>query len=133
MRVAHQTLIFPKWKKDKKPYRKSNILNDYILICIVCVQVRNRYTCWGTWCACHPHMLSLDFVFKQIFVAQKLEIKILWQCFGSVTFWYGSRCRSRSSNPYFCLTDSDADLGGPKSYGSVSGTMVKSQKEVKKQ
>jgi hypothetical protein len=30
-------------------------------------------------------------------------------------------------------TDSDADLGGPKTYGSVSGTMVKSQKEVKKQ
>ncbi len=29
-------------------------------------------------------------------------------------FWYGSG----SSDPYLCLTDPDADLGGPKIYGS---------------
>jgi hypothetical protein len=31
-----------------------------------------------------------------------------------VTFWYGSRCRSGSSDPYLCLTDPDADQWGLK-------------------
>jgi hypothetical protein len=30
------------------------------------------------------------------------------QCCGSVTFWYGSGCRSGSSDPYLGLTDQDA-------------------------
>ncbi len=36
------------------------------------------------------------------------------QCWGSVTFWYGSVCGS--SDPYLWLTD--PDTGGPKTYGS---------------
>jgi hypothetical protein len=46
------------------------------------------------------------------------------QCCGSaLTFWYGCG----SSDPYLCLTDPDADPGGPKTYGSEcgSGTLVK--------
>ncbi len=35
------------------------------------------------------------------------------QCWGSVTFWYGSV----SSDPYLWLTNPDADPGGPKTYG----------------
>ncbi len=46
-------------------------------------------------------------------------------------FWYGSGCGSASSDPYLCLTDPDADSGGPKTYGSGSVTLVKSHKEVK--
>jgi hypothetical protein len=38
-----------------------------------------------------------------------------------LTFWYESGCGS--SDPYLCLTDPDADPGGPKTYGSYeSGT-----------
>jgi hypothetical protein len=55
------------------------------------------------------------------------------QCCGSVTFWYGTGCGSESSDPYLCLTDPDADLRSPKEYGSGSGTLIKSQKEVTKQ
>ncbi len=32
-----------------------------------------------------------------------------------------------SSDPYLCLTDPDADPGGPKTYGCGSVTLVKSQ------
>jgi hypothetical protein len=51
------------------------------------------------------------------------------QCWGSVTFWYGSRCGSGSPDPYLWLTDPDADPGGPKTYGSYDsgsgfGTLV---------
>ncbi len=45
-------------------------------------------------------------------------------------FWYGSGCGSASSDPYLCLTDPDADPGGPKTYVSDSVTLVKSHKEV---
>ncbi len=40
--------------------------------------------------------------------------------------------RIRSTDPYLCLTDPDADPGGPKTYGSGCevGTLVKSHKEV---
>ncbi len=47
-----------------------------------------------------------------------LKIVTTLQCCGSVTFWYGSGCGSGSSDPYLCLTDLDADPGGPKTYGS---------------
>jgi hypothetical protein len=48
--------------------------------------------------------------------------------------WYGSGCGSGSSDPYLCLTDPNADLGGPRTYGSYgSGTQVKSHNEVTKQ
>jgi hypothetical protein len=43
-----------------------------------------------------------------------------WQCWGFVTFWYGSG----SSDPYLWLTDPGADPGGPKTYGSGSPTLV---------
>jgi hypothetical protein len=59
---------------------------------------------------------------------------------GTETFWYGSGCGTGSSDPYDYLTDSDANPGGPKTYGSYgsrsgsgSGTPVKSHKEVTKQ
>jgi hypothetical protein len=42
------------------------------------------------------------------------------RCCGSVTFWYGSG----PSDPYLCLTDPDADPGGPKTCGSGSTTLV---------
>ncbi len=51
-----------------------------------------------------------------------------------VRFFY---CKSHSfgcgsSDLYLCLTDPDADPGGPKTYGSCgSGTVVKCHKEVK--
>ncbi len=64
------------------------------------------------------------------------------QCWGSVTFWYGSV----SSDPYLWLTNPDADLGGPKTYGSYGSgcgfgklvhlhhsSKIKSHKEVTKQ
>jgi hypothetical protein len=38
-------------------------------------------------------------------------------CCGSVTFWYGLGFVSGSSDPYLCLTDPDADPGGPKTFG----------------
>jgi hypothetical protein len=50
------------------------------------------------------------------------------KCCGSVTCWYGSG----SSDTYLCLTDTDAELGGLKTYGTYgfrsgcgSGTQVK--------
>ncbi len=53
------------------------------------------------------------------------------QCWGSVTFWYGSG----SSDPYLWQTDPDADPGGPKrygSYGSGSGCGFGTDKKSKK-
>ncbi len=70
------------------------------------------------------------------YVSYERHIKscvMLHQCWGSVTFWYGSGCGSRSSDPYLWLTDPSADPGCPKTYGSGSGTIVKSHKEVTKQ
>ncbi len=48
----------------------------------------------------------------------KLQVQICLhslQCWGSVTFLYGSGCGSGSSDPYLCLTDPDVDPGGPDS------------------
>jgi hypothetical protein len=45
------------------------------------------------------------------------------QCYGSMTFWYGSGLGSL--DPYLCLMD--ADPGGPITYGSYgfgSGTLI---------
>ncbi len=44
------------------------------------------------------------------------------QCWGSLTFWYGSGCGF--SDPHLWLTDPDVNPGGPKTYGSWFGTLV---------
>jgi hypothetical protein len=50
-----------------------------------------------------------------VVLAQRLKsTQYLHQCCGSVTFWYGSGCGSGSSDLYLCLTDPDANPGGPK-------------------
>ncbi len=50
--------------------------------------------------------------------ARVLSVYYCRQCWGSVTFWYGSVRGYGSSDQYLLLTTPDADPGGPKTYGS---------------
>ncbi len=76
--------------------------------------------------------------YQNYVLEQSVQIKgilrTFLQCWGSVTFWYGSGCGSGSSDPYLWLKDPDRGSGKPKKpYGSGCEELVNNHKEVTKQ